>query len=463
MSQLPNPSPGGESSSSRRTSSYSLEWSLRPAWRAVIFLAPIIAVSVWLSRVAIVVARVTYQTQTVSIPDISKAVNQDPNNADLIHRLGYVYSSSPTDSDIGESVKFLRKATVMNPRRWDYWQDLGQACDIAGDVKCSDEAFERTLALNPMAPSVQWAVGNHFLLTDRENQAFPYFRRLLDMDPNYLEPTLRLCLRATHDPETIYQQVVPHGKDPSGRVALLMVLNSAADYESALRIWGQMISGPDRTPDLTLVAPFVDSLIDHNQVQDAGIVWDDLQRAGVIPANPASQAGSLLYDGGFEGAPLNVGFDWRVSDSPELETDFADPSAYKGSKCLRIKFVVGVNGNYDLVNQAVRVKPNTQYDLTAYVRSDNLTSQSGPRLRVIELGCDNCQTRTSDPTLGTTDWHPVDVTFVTEAQTQAVRISFWRPADQVAHEDITGTVWLDEVALRVADSTDSSVNRARPH
>jgi hypothetical protein len=281
------------------------------------------------------------------------------------------------------------------------------------------------------------------------------------MDSTYLEATLRVCVRATHDPQTIYAEVVPQGKDASGRFAFLMFLSNMADYENAMRIWGQMISGPDHTPDLSMVTPFLDFLIDHNQIQDASMVWNDLERTGVIPPEPASETGTLLYDGSFEEPPLNTGFDWRTSDSPDLDFDFSDPSAYKGTKCLRVKFVVGRNANYELVNQVVLIKPNTRYLLTAYVRSDNLTSESGPRLRVIEMGCESCTSRTSDPTVGFTEWHPIQVAFMTQPQTQAVRISFWRPQDQVSHGDITGTVWLDDVTLRAEESPQSPVSQVR--
>ncbi len=91
----------------------------------------------------------------------------------MIHRLGVVYSSDPTEINLSESVKYLRKAVALNPRRWDFWADLGTTCDFAGDTACSDEAFERALALNPMTPAVQWAQGNHYLLTNRAGEGFP--------------------------------------------------------------------------------------------------------------------------------------------------------------------------------------------------------------------------------------------------------------------------------------------------
>ena len=168
--------------------------------------------SVGLAWEAIRVARVTYQVDTVSIPDIQKALRQDPDNPDLVHRLGLVYSYNPTDINLSEAVKYLRQAVDLNPRRWDFWSDLGTTCDFVGDTACSDEAFERARVLNPMTPALQWALGNHYLLTNRQEKAFPYFRRLLDMDPDYLDATFRLCLRATRDPQAIYTEVVPQWK-----------------------------------------------------------------------------------------------------------------------------------------------------------------------------------------------------------------------------------------------------------
>ena len=443
-------------------SSYPIsEWRLRAGWQVMLFLLPIVAVSAWLTRGVIRVAWFTYMADTVSIPDIQKALLADPGNPNLAHRLGTVYSSDPTEVNLSAAVSNLRKAVDLNPRRWDFWSDLGTTCDFAGDTACSDAAFARALALNPMAPALRWAMGNHYLLTNRLEQAFPCFRRLLEMEPRYLQATFRLCLRATRDPQAIYTQVLPQGKDAAARFAYLSFLGSTADYESAMRIWGQMISGHDRSPDLLLVEPFLDFLIDHNQVQDAGVVWHDLQHAGVIPPGSPAPDANLLYDGSFERPRLDTGFDWHQSHSPELEFDFADPSAYRGAKCLRIDFAVGRNADYDLLNQVVLIKPSTRYQLTSYVRSDNLTSESGPRWRVVQMGCDGCEVHASEPTVGTTPWHPLAVEFTTQPQTQAVRISFWRPQDQKFYGDITGTVWLDDVALRTLETPAHSASEAR--
>ncbi len=449
MSQFSSPDLSGEKERGRQLPNYVREWSLRPWGWALLFLIPIVALSVALSWEAFRVARAVYQVDSISIPDLQNSLQQDPGNADLLHKLGSTFSIDPSEANIPEAVKYLRLAVDANPRRWDYWTDLGIACDEGGDTGCSDDAFERAAAINPKTPAILWALGNHYLLTTRPEKAFPVFRRLIALDSTYLEPSLRLCFAATRDPQAIYEAVLPTGSDAYARFTYLKFLCSAADYESAMKIWSQMIAGPDRTPEVSLVKPFLDFLIYHNQIDAAETVWSQLQHAGVVPPDPPSQAGNILYNSNFDMPPLNTGFDWSVTDSPDLEVDLADPSGRQGGKCLRFDFMVGRDADYDLVDQLVRVLPDTRYHLSAFARSNNLTSDSGPRLRAAEVGCATCSLRTSDPTLGSTPWHSLDLEFVTQPQTRAVRISFWRPRQQPFSHDITGTVWLEGMTLRV--------------
>jgi len=461
MNQQSNPGQAGAGVLSERNPNYLLTWSLHPGSRAVLFLLPVIVLCAWLAYEGIRVAWATSKLDVFSIPEIKHAIRLDPDNPDLLHWLGLVYTSVPTEINPAESVKYIREAARLNPGRWEYWSDLGTSCDFLGDTPCADDAFHRAEMLNPMTPAVQWAVGNHYLLTNREEMAFPYFRKLLEKDLDYLDPTFRLCMRAVRDPQAIYEGAIPQGKNSSARFAFLVFLTSSGNYDDAMRIWGKMISGPDRTPNLDSVKPFLEFLIDHNKIQDARTVWDDLAHTGAIPPSPVQNGANLLYDPGLALPPLNTGFAWHMNESPELQFDSSETCVHEGSKCLRINFAVGRNADYDLLEQVVVVKPKTRYQLVAAVRSDNLTSDSGPRLRVVEMGCTACPIRVSDATLGTTAWHPVDVAFETQEQTQAVRISFWRPQGQTSLGDITGTVWVDNLLLRTVDATEPGANPAR--
>ncbi len=152
--------------------------------------------------------------------------------------------------------------------------------------------------------------------------------------------------------------------------------------------------------------------------------------------------------GDFEQVPLNGGFDWRTREVPYLWFAFPNSGAYRGGRCLRLDFTVGRNDESEAVYQFVPAAPKQEYLLTAYARSNNITSDSGPRLRLLDPACPTCLDISSETTVGTTPWHPVSLKFSTGDHAQVVRVSVWRPRSRTFPTEITGTFWLDAVSLK---------------
>jgi len=67
------------------------------------------------------------------------------------------------------------------------------------------------------------------------------------------------------------------------------------------------------------VQPYLERVLNRGRYQEAEGVWEDLD-----------------FNGGFEQAPLNAGFDSRSQPTPYVSIDFAAPSAYEGA--LRLDF-----------------------------------------------------------------------------------------------------------------------------
>jgi hypothetical protein len=164
-----------------------------------------------------------------------------------------------------------------------------------------------------------------------------------------------------------------------------------------------------------------------------------------------SEKDNLVFNGDFEQSPLNAGFDWRAVPTTYLAVDFSATGAYHGAYCLRVDFTVSRNDEYEPVYQIVPVLPDHAYRLEAFVRSQDITSDTGPCLRVRDTQPAGFADAISETTVGTTPWHPVRLSFSTGAQTRAVRLSFWRPRSRVFPTEISGTAWLDEVSLRCVD------------
>lgn len=432
-----------------------IEWPLRSGWSRVVFFLIVVAAGSLIVYKTIRVALATAPQDSLTVAAVQKGLEYDPGNANLLHRLGVIYSFVPTELNLTEAAKDMRQAVAQAPYRWDFWTDLATTCDFAGDTGCADTAFERAEGLNPRLPKLQWMIANHYVLTNRLNQSFPHFRRLLEISPaDYWGQVFRLCLRATGDANQVFGEVVPQGNESSMRFTYLNFLESQGDYEGAMRIWERMITGTDRTPNIASLKEFLDFLLNHNRIQEASTVWHDLQQAGLVKEEVNVESDNLIFNGRFERQPLNTGFDWVYdsSEGSEVLYDFADLSAPQGRNCLKIDFPVGRNAEYDILRQVVLVKPNTRYQLTAQVRSEGLTSDSGPRFLVTDLGCRNCQVSSTDATLGTTPWHPVDTTFTTQAETDAVRIDFYRSAGRLPPREMSGTIWVADVKLEASEN-----------
>jgi len=231
-------------------------------------------------------------------------------------------------------------------------------------------------------------------------------------------------------------------------------------WDSAYQVWGR-IAASIAPFKFSPIEPYLNRLLERGRIREAQTVWLDLQRLRVIPKPEMESYGSLIYNGGFERLPLAAGFDWRFVRTTYLSLDLAAPPAYQGARCLRVDFTVARNEEYEPVYQIVPVIANQTYLLGAYTRSEDITSDSGPRMRVVDVSCAGCPSAVSEMTIGTTGWHPVSVKFKTGSETQAVRVGVWRPRSRTFPVEIKGSFWLDDISMKPLDSSGGSLSLAK--
>jgi hypothetical protein len=239
------------------------------------------------------------------------------------------------------------------------------------------------------------------------------------------------------------------------KMSYIDFLSAEGEDEDAYRIWQRLAANPGFFP-FSSAQPYLERLIARGRMEEAAGVWQDLVRLTIIKKTEADESGNRVFNGDFEQFPLNAGFDWRWSDQlAYLALDFSAPGAYRGAHCLRIDFTVSRNEEYEPVYQIVPVLPNHSYRLEAYVRSEDITSDTGPSLRVSDTQQPSFRDAVSETTVGTTPWHPVQAYFSTGPATHAVRLSVWRPRGRVFPTEISGSFWLDAVSLECLEPQES--------
>jgi tetratricopeptide (TPR) repeat protein len=374
---------------------------------------------------------------------LERAVALDPSNPALEERLGLDYLNGLGTTDALAGRRHFRRAVELGPRRASSWADVAAACESLNDLDCAQEALARALQLAPMTPRFYWLAANYYLRRSQPEAALPLFRSLLELDPSYAEPTFSLCLRVLNDPGLIEHVLMPADSHLSLRLAYADFLGAQGQPEPARQAWSDAVRQGSRFP-FSLAEPYVERLIDSGRLEQAMSAWSDLERLRVIGA---AEGGSLVYNGGFEQPPLNAGFDWRYQEVPYVAADFADAAAFEGRRCMRLDYM-GTNADFEPVFQWLEVSPSRRYLLTAEMRSERISSDSGPRLRVVDADCPACLDAASDMAVGNTPWHQVSIEFTTGPQTRRLKLSIWRPHSRTFPTEITGHFWLDGVYLK---------------
>lgn len=447
-----------------------LVWSISSRSRQ---LATLAIIGLGCSALAFLTLRIAIAT-TLGESDrpatIETALSLDPSNAALHHRLGMLRYDAPAPGAESAGLADLQRATELNPNEALYWSDLASACESSGDTGCADDATGRALSLSPSTPRVYWRAANYYLRSIRQQKALALFRRLLDLDPSYAEPVFQVCSQALGSAGLVAKELLAHPQNPEVELAFVGFVSGRGDDDSAFAAWRQFASERKESAgtalpasEMTLVASYLDRLIFDRRDAEAESVWADANNLHLVttPAEDIRQASAadpsnLLFNGGFETVPLNWGFDWRYRSTPFVESGPSATTFHTGARCWRLAFTAPVNGDYESVWQMVPVRPNQGYVLSAFVRSESITSDSGPRLRVVDPFCEACTNLTTEGTVGTTPWHLIQARFATTSPTRFVKVSLWRPRSRSFPSEIQGQFWLDDVSLKDAGTAQDS-------
>jgi len=431
----------------RLLSTFSFEFPLLSRGKAVVFIIAVIVPGLALAFRTVMIAVAATMGGSSESREVRQAVALDPANPQLHYRLGRVDGYSMDPSEVQDGLKQLRQATELAPTQPEYWSGLASACESAGDTTCADRAMQRTLSLAPYTPRYRWNAANDELARGRADQALSEFRKLLEMDPGYAPETFRLCLKSVGDPGKVFRSVLLNREDPQLNFSFINYLVYHGQGADAYPVW-QATFAMNKTFPLSLAGPYLEWLIRQGPDQEAVSAWRDLESHGIIRKPPDDSDGNLVFNGGFEEPLLKMGFGWRVHMEPYTRVELDDSGPYAGNRSARVAFTVSRNDNDEPLFEFVPVTPGHSYRLQAFVRSEDITSDSGPLLRVTDPKCSGCLDVSTEGTVGTTNWHPVSVSFSTGPMTHQVQISVWRPRCLSFPSDISGSFWVDAVDLK---------------
>jgi len=376
--------------------------------------------------------------------DIQTAIKWDPGNPeyyDDLAMLTHLYSSGGNPAEV---VGLSEKATQLSPYNASYWADLGAAYEWAGRKNDALVAFTRARALFPNSPEINWKAANFYVRMRRTSDALAALRQVLLEDSAKERQVFVLATNATEDNQEILAEMLPQRAPVI--LDYLNFLIETGRMEAADQTWTMLLES--KLPfELSQSFPYLDALIQHREVDHLTEAWAVLCIRFPQEVCARESKPNLITNGDFAFPLLNGGLDWRVL-SVEGVAVSEDPSVgVSGSKSLRIDFNGMQNLDYTHVLQYVPVTSNTAYTFSAYMRTQGITTYSGPRFEVLDAYDPSKLFLSTENVTGTSDWAAHQIEFRTSTDTHMLIVKVARPISHKFDNRLAGTVWIARVTL----------------
>ncbi len=403
--------------------------------KASLALICVAILSVYISRVARVYLA-QRSANSAEIAGLEHAIYLTPDNAELYESVGTQLLDS--GHDYGRALNDLLNAVRLNPDQAWYWLELASLYQTTSKVEKENEAVHSALAAEPGDPEVAANAALLFMAASEFNRALPLFRHALASNPDAATNILPVCWRQTRDASLILGDVIPDS--PTLQLQFLSMLTQQKETAAARQVW-QFLIGSHKIFQPQLGFFYLDYLLHQHDVEGYERAWRDL--AGVSPGLQSYLPNeNLIVNSGFEQPLLNSGFDWRHVPSDHVIAGIDDAVAHSGMHSLSFSY----DGNP--VSDAgwkefVPVLPNSEYEFSAWIKSENVISSSGPRIALVDAytGADIFLT---DDVLDTHPWQEMKGTFRVPAITELIAVKMVR---EPAATRIQGRVWIDDLRL----------------
>jgi hypothetical protein len=377
--------------------------------------------------------------------NLERAIKLDPKDADYHMKLGGLYEYSPADLQIGKAEEHFRRATELDPYDPQTWLDLFVALEFQGRLEEAGDCLRRVDLLAPNLPVYQWPIANFYLLPGNTDEAFRHFRVVLAGTNQYDSNVFAMAWKATDNGAKILQELIPERVNTE--FSYLNFLLTQHRLDEAQAVWKRIMAGREEF-SAERSSPYIDNLIAASRPQEAYEVWTDLQKRGLIrySSNPSEK--NLIFNGDFEDPLLSFGFDWRITPVEGAYAGLDSSTYHSPSHSLLVQFAGKQNLLYQHVSQFVKVSPGQSYRLRAFMKTEAITTDSGPRLEVLDAYNGQALDKLTDGLVGNSEgWTSLLLDFTAGPKTELIVVRLVRLPSRKFDNLISGKVWLDDVQL----------------
>lgn len=358
-------------------------------------------------------------------------------------------SSGPGSSGPEEALHWSRLALANDPASPFRWCDLGDlylalrpASHAAEYLTQARACFRRAEALAPANPIILQRIANFHYQIGEPSEAVKRSYRILERVRQFDDIIFSSYLRfGVPQPEILARGIPP---EPDPMRSYLRFVFARNDEAAATAAW-RWTSAPSQISVITspLALSYVNLLWRQRDFAAAAEAWAGYlgTRAGDYPRP------NRIFNGSFETEPDDGNpLDWRRDrvDGVEMERD--SQIQQQGEASLRITFQGKQNLDFHHLSQTQPVPPGA-YRLQAMVKIQDITTDQGVRLRILDPEAPGRLDVSTPAMTGSSDWHAIELRVEVRPPTRVVRIEVARQPSLKFDNKIAGTLWLDAVSL----------------
>ena len=371
------------------------------------------------------------------------AAKLEPGNAEYWGHVALSRQWDPNPAGVYEAVLDLQRAVQVDPLSADLWMELADAYQMSGDSVRARQAYEKAQENYPISPEIAWRYGSLLLYQGHFSEGYAEIRRALLVEPTLTTNAISECWQTNPNVAPLLDQVLPVKPDYYLTAVDFFLSQNLPD--PALAVWNRQLE-LGLPIDVHATIKLVDALIDQDRIAEAQQMWHQILETANWGREPSDSA-SLVFDGRFQHDIANGGFAWREPAVSGARFDFDSQTAHSGSRSLRIQFDGTANLDFQNLFQYVPVQPESRYRFSAYVRTEEISTDSGIRFEILDPRHPSQVQLVTPNVTGTNPWTLVLADIATGPDTSLLKISLRRIPSWKFDNKLSGTVWIDDVAL----------------
>jgi tetratricopeptide (TPR) repeat protein len=378
---------------------------------------------------------------------IERGVALEPGNAAAWDLLGRHRQLDFANSDPVQVLTDYQRAVQDDPLSAIFCMNLAAAYEADGDLAGAQHAFEQARSVYPLSAEVAWNYGSFLLRHDQDAAGYDEIRHAVQSDPRLLPLAISRVWRATRDVNVLLDQALP--PEVNAYTQALSFFASKSQTDAALSVWRRLITLGKPVP-LVRTFPFFDELIQDDRSVDAKQVWvEALTAAGLPHDEPLNH--SLVWNGEFSRDFDNGGLGWRWNTPWDVAIDFDSAPPSGGARSVRLDFGGGRNLELSQPEQYVPVEPGRVYHFHAYMRTEEITTESGMRFSIVDPNHDAAVNVLSDNLTGTHPWTAAEMDVTAGPNTHFLLVRLLRAGSRLFDNKLRGKVWIADVSLVPAE------------